>query len=167
MPTDKYNQNATRRKGVDDTKEVGPNCRLEMPTGVEVPVTNVSFSEEAETSEVQYSTGFSKDIAVTGVTYSGSFEIPGNANNIRSNGWEESGSSSTDLPKHVANLVIKDANKTHTFVDVLLNSHSKDIPSDDRTTQSFDFMAQRKYTSDSGTNSIGSGGTGGGSSTDP
>jgi hypothetical protein len=28
------------------------------------------------------------------------------------------------------------------FTDVLINSHSKDVPSDDRTTQSFDFMAE-------------------------
>lgn len=150
MPTNTYNDNATGRTGADDTKEVGPNCTLELANGSEIPVTNVSFSEEAETSEVQYTTGFSKDIAVTGVTYSGSFEISGNANNVRDNGWEEAGSDSTDLPKHVANLVIKDSNKTVTFVDVLLNSHSKDIPSDDRTTQSFDFMAQRKYTNDGG-----------------
>lgn len=167
MPTDPYNQNATRRTQVDDTKEVGANCRIEFPGGTEVPVTNVSFSEEAETSEVQYTTGFSKDIAVTGVTYSGSFEISGNANTQRNEGWQESGASSTDLPKFTENLVIKDANKTHTFVDVLINSHSKDIPSDDRTSHSFDFMAQRKHTADSGQDNVGSGGTAVGSSTDP
>lgn len=167
MPTDPYNQNATRRQTIDDSKEVGANCVLEFPSGTEVPVTNVSFSEEAETSEVQYTTGFSKDIAVTGVTYSGSFEVAGNANSQRANGWEEASASSTDLPKHTENLVIKDSNKTHTFVDVIINSHSKDIPSDDRVSQSFDFMAQRKHTSGSGTGSIGGGGTAGGSSTDP
>jgi len=31
---------------------------------------------------------------------------------------------------------------------VLLSSHSKDIPSDDRTTQSFDFMAQNLHMTD-------------------
>jgi hypothetical protein len=153
MPTDPYNQNATTRNNIDDSKEVGPNCKMELPSG-EVPVTNVSFSEEAETSEVQYTTGFNKDIAVTGVTYSGSFEVSGNANSQRGEGWTEAGSSGTNLPKHVNNLVIKDGNKTYTFVDVLLNSHSKDIPSDDRTTQSFDFMAQRLHTTGSGTGAI-------------
>jgi len=154
MPTDPYNQNATTRDTIDDSKEVGPNCKLEIPSGTELPVTNVSFSEEAETSEVQYTTGFNKDIAVTGVTYSGSFEVSGNANGTRGEGWTEAGSSGTNLPKHVSNLVIKDGNKTYTFVDVLLNSHSKDIPSDDRTTQSFDFMAQRLHTSGGGTGAI-------------
>ena len=153
MATDPYNQNATTRNNIDDSKEVGPNCSMELPSG-EVPVTNVSFSEEAETSEVQYTTGFNKDIAVTGVTYTGSFEVSGNANSQRGEGWTEAGSSATNLPKHVNNLVIKDGNKTYTFVDVLLNSHSKDIPSDDRTTQSFDFMAQRLHTSGGGTGAI-------------
>jgi hypothetical protein len=150
MPTDNYNENASGRSGINDSKEVGPNCVIEVPSGSEIPVSNVSFSEEAETSEVQYTTGFNKDIAVTGVTYSGSFEIPGNANNVRNEGWNEASSDATNLPQHVNNLVIKDGDKTYTFVDVLLNSHSKDIPSDDRTTQSFDFMAQRLYTSSGG-----------------
>ena len=150
MPTDPYNENATGRTNIDDSKEVGPNCKLEIPSGTEIPVENVSFSEEADTSEVQYTTGFSKDIAVTGVTYSGSFDIPGNASNVRDKGWENAASSSTNLPKHVPNLVIKDGNKTYTFQDVLLNSHSKDIPSDDRTSTSFDFMAQQMFSSSGG-----------------
>jgi hypothetical protein len=154
MPTDNFNQNAAGRntgQGVEDSKEVGANCKLEIPSGEEIPVNNVSFSEEAETSEVQYTTGFNKDIAVTGVTYSGSFEIPGNANNIRKLGWNDASSGQTNLPQNIDQLVIKDGTKTYTFVDVLLNSHSKDIPSDDRTTQSFDFMAQRLHSKDGGT----------------
>lgn len=148
MPTNPYNENASGRSKLDDSKEVGPNCVLEMANGDEIPVTNVSFSEEAETSEVQYTTGFNKDIAVTGVTYSGSFEVSGNANNnVRADGWSEASEGATNLPSSIETMVIKDSNKKYTFTDVLLNSHSKDIPSDDRTTQSFDFMAQRAYTS--------------------
>jgi len=147
MATDPYNKNASSTDVIDDSKEVGPNCQLELASFANpIPVTNVSFSEEADTSEVQYTSGFTKDIAVTGVTYSGSFDIDGNANNVRGAGWEEASKSSSNLPKHVANLVIKDSNKIYTFNDVLLNSHSKDIPSDDRTSQSFDFMAQRVTT---------------------
>jgi len=148
MPTNNFNENATGQTNLDDSKEVGPNCILEVPTGEEVPVSSVSFSEEAETSEVQYTTGFTTDIAVTGVTYSGSFEIPGNANEIRNEGWSEASSGETNLPQHISNLVIKDGNKVYTFGEVLLSSHSKDIPSDDRTTQSFDFMAQKLHMSD-------------------
>lgn len=152
MPTSPYNQDSSNQTGIDDSKEVGANCKLEIPSGTEVPVTNFSFSEEADTSEVQYTTGFNKDIAVTGVTFSGSFEISGNGANIRELGWENASSSGTNTPKNIATLVIKDQNTTYTFQDVLLSSHSKDVPSDDRTTQSFDFMAQNLYsTADAGT----------------
>ena len=131
-----FHENAGRRK------EVGPNCELELPNGT-TPVTNVSFSEEANTSEVQYTDSFAQSIAVTGVTYSGSFEIPGNANFARSDGWEDGGGEQPTLPNHIDSISIIDGEGTeYQFKNVLLNSHSKDIPSDDRTTQSFDFMAE-------------------------
>lgn len=125
-------------------KEVGENCTLFLTEGNSVPVSNVSFSEEANTSEVQYTDGFSQSIAVTGVTYSGSFTIPGNANESRDLGWDDgSGDPTTTLPKHVGTMTIQDGSgRNYSFTNVLLNSHSKDIPSDDRTEQSFDFMAE-------------------------
>jgi hypothetical protein len=129
-------------------KEVGENCTLFLPEGVETAVTNVSFSEEANTSEVQYTDGFSQDIAVTGVSYSGSFEIPGNANIERDQGWSDgSGTAGTTLPEYIGNMTIVDGEgRSYSFSNVLLNSHSKDMPSDDRTTQSFDFMAETLVT---------------------
>lgn len=129
-------------------KEVGENCRLLLGGGGEVAVSNVSFSEEANTSEVQYSTSFAQNIAVTGVTYSGSFEIPGNANEERDIGWNDgSGNPGTTLPEHISSMTIEDGEgRAWTFSNVLLNSHSKDVPSDDRTTQSFDFMAETMVT---------------------
>lgn len=138
-----YNSNSPNNKNnLDDPKEVGPNASLEVAGGGEVPVSNVSFSEEANTSEVQYTDSFSQSIAVTGVSYSGSFEIPGNANTVRAFGWDEP-SSGTSTPNYIGTITITDSNTSYTFHNVLLNSHSKDIPSDDRTTQSFDFMAER------------------------
>ena len=129
-------------------KEVGENCTLFLPEGVSTPVTNVSFSEEANTSEVQYTDGFSQDIAVTGVSYSGSFEISGNANTERDQGWSDgSGDAGTTLPEYIGNMTITDGEgRSYSFSNVLLNSHSKDIPSDDRTSQSFDFMAETLVT---------------------
>jgi hypothetical protein len=137
---------ADYNRGANDSftprKEVGENCTLFLPEGTEVAVSNVSFSEEANTSEVQYTDSFAQSIAVTGVTYSGSFEIPGNANTERDRGWDNADGDTT-LPKHIATMTIEDGSgRAYTFSSVLLNSHSKDIPSDDRTTQSFDFMAE-------------------------
>src|SRR6056297_173783 len=130
-----YNDNQKR-------KEVGENCTLKTPGGGEIAVSNVSFTEEANTSEVQYTDSFAQSIAVTGVTYSGSFEIPGNATETREIGWDD-GSEGTTLPKYVPRMTIVDGqDNAYVFSNVLFNSHNKDIPSDDRTTQSFDFMAE-------------------------
>lgn len=128
----------------DRRKEVGENVVLEI-AGLdgEIPVSSFSFSEEANTSEVQYTNGFHQNIAVTGVTYSGSFTIPGNANVERDVGWDTP-TDGTTLPKHVTNMSVTDGSgRTYTFKNVLINSHSKDVPSDDRTEQSFDFMAEK------------------------
>lgn len=145
MVTSKFNENSEGAFQRTGEKEVGPNCSLELPQGDSIAVENVSFSEEANTSEVQYTDSFTQSIAVTGVTYSGSFDIPGNATDERDIGWDngESTDANTTLPKHIENMVISDSNSTYTFTNVLLNSHSKDIPSDDRTSHSFDFMAER------------------------
>jgi len=126
-------------------KEVGENCTLFLPEGTEVAVSNVSFSEEANTSEVQYTDSFAQSIAVTGVTYSGSFTIPGNANIERDQGWNQgNGTPGTTLPQYISTMTIVDGEgRSYSFSNVLLNSHSKDIPSDDRTEQSFDFMAEK------------------------
>ena len=132
-------------------KEVGGDCALQLAGGDEIAVTNVSFSEEANTSEVQYTTGFYQTIAVTGVTYSGSFEIAGNANDTRDEGWDEGTEGENETmtrPKNIDTMSIVDgAGRSYTFTNVLLNSISKDIPSDDRTSQSFDFMAEKMYVS--------------------
>jgi hypothetical protein len=132
-------------------KEVGENCTLFLPEGTQVAVSNVSFSEEANTSEVQYTDSFAQSIAVTGVSYSGSFTIPGNANVERDQGWNQgNGEPGTTLPQYISTMSIQDGEgRTYSFSSVLLNSHSKDIPSDDRTEQSFDFMAETVTVTDS------------------
>lgn len=144
-----YNESGTGE--VQPRKEVGENCTLFLPNGNgnEVPVTNVSFSEEANTSEVQYTDGFNQDIAVTGVTYSGSFEIPGNANDVWDDAWSDNANAGHTLPNHIPTMTIQDSQgRNWNFQNVLINSHSKDIPSDDRTSQSFDFMAEKMSYSD-------------------
>lgn len=140
MPVDfnESNENAV------DSKEIGQDCSIDVPGLSNLPAENVSFSEEAETSEVQYNDGFGRSLAVTGVTYSGSFDIPGNAKLERENVWGNGrfGSGSTTLPKHLSTLAIEDQEKLYSFKDVMVSSHSKDIPGDDRTSHSFDFEAQ-------------------------
>jgi hypothetical protein len=127
-------------------KEVGVDCVLEVPNGTERPITNVSFSEDAETSEVQFNTGFHTDIAVTGVSYSGSFELAGRNEGVRETAWDKGqNDEQTALPEYISTMTIRaeDDSWAASFDNVLLNSRSKDIPSDDRTTDSYDFMAEK------------------------
>lgn len=129
----------------DERKETGVDVTLEVPGGNAVPVTNVSFSEEAETSEVQFNNSYAQDIAVTGVTYSGSFEIAGRDNSLRDSLWENApaGDVATQVPSYIDSISIVDGEGTsYTFGNVLITSHSKDAPADDRTTESYDFTAE-------------------------
>jgi hypothetical protein len=134
----------------DDRKETGVDVTLELPGGEQIPVTNVSFSEEAETSEVQFNNSYSQDIAVTGVSYSGSFEVVGRNNKLESTLWDRSTSSDggeelgTSLPNYLSSISIIDGDgQAYVFTNVLVTSHSKDAPADDRTEQSWDFTAER------------------------
>lgn len=127
-------------------KEVGVDCVLEVPNGEPRPITNVDFSEEAETSEVQFNTGFHTDIAITGVTYSGSFELSGRNEDVREAAWDDGDNDEqTTLPNYISTITIRaeDDSWAATFSNVLLNSRSKDMPSDDRTSDSYDFMAEK------------------------
>lgn len=127
-------------------KEVGVDCVLELPGDNDVPVTNVSFSEEANESEVQFNTGFHQDLAVTGVSYSGSFELSGRNESVRETAWDRGDNpEQTTLPRYIQTMTIRaeDGSWEADFDNVLLNSRSKDIPSDDRTTDSYDFSAEK------------------------
>lgn len=137
----------------DDKKETGVDVTLEVPQGDDpIPITSVSFSEEADTSEVQFNNSYSQDIAVTGVTYSGSFETAGRNNSLRETVWSANADNeqlSTTLPTYLSAISIIDGGgKSYTFTNVLITSHSKDAPADDRTTESYDFSAERLVVED-------------------
>lgn len=132
----------------DQQKETGVDVKLQIGGDAdEIPVTNVSFSEEADTSEVQFNNSYTDNIAVTGVSYSGSFEVAGRNNDLRDKVWsgETSGEAfSTALPGYLSSMTIVDGSgRSYSFSNVLVTSHSKDAPADDRVTESYDFMAEK------------------------
>lgn len=132
----------------DQKKETGVDVSLQLPgQGQEVPVTNVSFSEEAETSEVRFNNSYSNNIAVTGVSYSGSFEVAGRNNALRDVLWDGDTNNetlSTSLPTYLSSITIIDGDgRSYVFTNVLVTSHSKDAPADDRVTESYDFSAEK------------------------
>lgn len=148
----------------DSKKETGVDVTLQVPSGPSgVPVTNVSFSEEADTSAVQFNNSYTQDIAVTGVSYSGSFEVTGRNQELRQAVWGtgtgpgdspaalESETQATTLPTYLTSITIIEGDGTsYTFRNVLVTSRSKDAPADDRTSDSYDFEAEKLTVTPSG-----------------
>lgn len=128
-------------------KETGVDVTLQIAGGDEIPVTNVSYTEEAETSEVQFNTAYTQDIAVTGISYSGSFEVTGRNNDLRDQVWESGGETEGSVrPRYISNITIIDGGgRAYTFQNVIITSHGKDSPSDDRSTESYDFQAEKLF----------------------
>lgn len=123
----------------DPQKEIGYDAVVTIGGQSDVPVTNVSYSAEAETSETQFNTGMGQSIVTTGMTYSGSFEHEGSNEALRSAVRNEEG-----LPADPTSIeiTINEHERTVTFSGVIISSRSKDIPSDDRTSESYDFVAE-------------------------
>jgi len=121
-----------------DKKETGSDGALTI-TGYngDVPVTNVSYSLDAETSDSQYMGGFTQSIAITGVSYSGSFEHDGSNDELRSLVRDSNG-----MPKVCTQLTVKEQERNVIFRNVIVTSFGKDVPGDDRTSVSYDWVAE-------------------------
>ena len=118
----------------------------------EVAVTNVSWSREVDTTEVQHNDTLNPKILVTGLRFSGSFEYSGRNFDLQ------------NALIHTQNTVTKqegepqrgtlaveelsedeDGNEVryiYTFEDVVVTDQSRDMPSDDSSTTSWDWSAE-------------------------
>lgn len=136
-----------------DRKEVGQDVKLQID-GNEYPITNVNIDEEADTSETQLISDSlpQKDIAVTGLSYSGSFEVAGGPESLSTGvnntpredvfAENDTGGTTSSQPLRVSSITITDQDKQYNLFTVVITSTSKDMPADDRTTRSFDFTAE-------------------------
>lgn len=122
-----------------DKKEVGADGALTI-TGYkgDVPVTNVSYSLDSDTSESQYMGNFTQSIAVTGVSYSGSFEHDGSNDELRKKVRDKNGK-----PKVLSQLTVKESERTLIFKNVIVTSFGKELPGDDRSNASYDWVAEK------------------------
>lgn len=124
-----------------NTKEIG-NDAVVIAAGQEVPVTDVSYTEDADVAETQFNTGLNPDIVVTGVSYSGSFEHAGGNESLRSALYGESTQAGTAVPLEVDQIVVEDGTHKYVFETCIVESRDKDLPADDRTSVTYDFMAE-------------------------
>jgi len=122
----------------DPQKEIGYDNRL-IIGGDEYAVTNVSYSAEANTSEQQFSTGMGQSIVTTGMSYSGSFEHTGSNEDLRGAVRQDNG---LPVDPNSFTLRVEEHERTVIFRGVIISSRDKDVPSDDRTSESYDFVAE-------------------------
>lgn len=119
-----------------DRKETG-NDGVLIVGGEEVPFTNCSWDDEIETSEADFNDEFPSDIAQVSASYSGSFEYSGSNAELRSRVRQSDGRA-----KRVR-LIVEESERKIRFEEVIC-SLSRDIPGGDRTTSTWDFVAENK-----------------------
>ena len=145
-----------------NTKEIGNDAVVRIGDQ-EVPVTNVSYTEEADIAETQFNTGLNPDIVVTGVSYSGSFEHAGGNESLRSalygtstpRGEDEGDEDGIAVPLEVDQIIVEDGTHKYSFEPCIVESRDKDLPADDRTSVTYDFTAENLVVSDSSRDEIG------------
>lgn len=120
--------------------------------GSEIAFTSASYDgPDPDWSEVQFSDGLHNDIALTGVSYSGSFEFSGNSEDLRDALYEKADDGQYDVPVSPEDIEIRireqteNGTRTVVFRGVGVGTRSRDLPADDRTTTSYDFVAERMY----------------------
>nr|ADE29268.1 hypothetical protein [uncultured virus] len=114
----------------------------------EFEITSASYSEEPQTSSTQYNSSLSMNIVVTGVEYSGSFEHDGANSELRGVFFEQESGPKTEIASKIDKIVFEDSQSTYTFENVIVGSRSKDFPADDRTSVTYDFVAETLVRSD-------------------
>lgn len=120
--------------------------------GDELAITSASYDgPDPDWSETQFNDALHQDLALTGVSYSGSFEFAGSSEALRNALFEEAADGKYDVPVSPSDVEIhieeetEDGTRTAIFRNVAVGTRSRDRPSDDRVTTSFDFQAERMY----------------------
>jgi hypothetical protein len=131
----------------NDRNVTGRDATLKVGT-TEVPISNVSFDREVDTTDVQLNDSLKPTHVVTGLRFSGSFEYDGSNTTLEEILFSENATDAREAqaPIEQATLTVTeelDAGKrTYTFKNVIVTSQSRDLPSDDVMSTSYDFIAE-------------------------
>jgi hypothetical protein len=123
-------------------EEIGNDVTVEI-AGETAEVTSASYSEEPQTSSTQFNSSLSMNIVVTGVEYSGSFEHDGANSELRDRLFSHDTNPKTEFARKIDEIVFSDSESTYTFKQCIIGSRSKDFPADDRTSVTYDFVAEK------------------------
>lgn len=150
------------------SRVTGQEAIVKIPnsSGDEIAVTNVSFDIDVSTTNVQTDQSLKPTKATTGLDYSGSFEYDGGQDKIRAKLFYAAGDEEVSAgfrepgePRRVTMTVKEEAPedgadgnlpRTWTLEEVMVTGMSRDIPSDDVASTSWDFEAEDAYVSGGG-----------------
>lgn len=144
-------------------RHTGASSLLKFDSGdgyVEIPVTNVSWTRDHNTNDLQHNGSMKPTITTTGIRYSGSFDYDGqnpellNAflqTNEGSSGIHDGrptrGTLTINEYNHDANESVE---QTVTLMNVMPTSFNRDLPSDGSSSTSVDFDAEDMIITKSG-----------------
>lgn len=139
-----------------DKRHTGQDAILKVG-GRELPVSNVSWSRDVNTTEVQLNDSLKPSIAITGLRFTGSFDYDGKNEQFRKTVWETGSTDALERgePVRYATLTVREAvskdaslgaegdePRTVTFDRVVVTGESRDIPADDVSSTSYDWAAE-------------------------
>jgi len=136
-----------------EPRVTGQQAILNIGGGDEIPVTNVSWDREVNTTDVQYSDSLKPYHVITGLRYSGSFEYDGMNADLETVLWSDGGGNIEDgEPARQDTLTVQEdvksvenegtSSRTVTFANVIVTGKSRDAPSDDVSSTTYNWVAE-------------------------
>lgn len=123
-----------------DTKETGKDSTLNVAGETDVPITNVSYDVTKNVDTTHFNTGPYPDNVFTTMEYSGSFEHAGSNEELRQAIEDDTG---VPLDPNNVNITVRESERTVIFRTCIVESRSKDVPGDGRTSETYDFVAEK------------------------
>lgn len=121
-------------------------------SGEEIAITNADYDgPDPDWAENQFNDGLHANFSLSGVRYSGSFEFAGSSEDLRTSLYEQASDGTYEVPKPPEEIEIhieeetEQGLRTVIFRGVAIGTRSRSRPSDDSTTTSIDFAAERMY----------------------
>lgn len=132
-----------------DKHHTGQQAVLKFPPDLEIPISNVDWDRDVNTTENQLNDSLKAANAITGLRFSGSFEYDGKNDEVRKAMWNDQDDNS---PVVHATMTVREtpsaqadsdvSTRTYKFDTVIITSESRSIPGDDTSTMTYDWVAE-------------------------
>lgn len=133
-----------------DKHHTGQQAVLKFPPDVEIPVSNVDWDRDVNTTENQLNDDLKAAIAITGLRYSGTFDYDGKNDDVRSAMWNDDGGDNS--PVVHSTMTVRETpsaqadsdvvTRTYKFDTVVITGESRSIPGDDTSSTTYNWAAE-------------------------